>query len=526
MQVDPAPVPTPSRRILLSPESPFDLDHLVASWDQLGRSKIPRLLHLANLSPSLAGPALTLALASIKHLTLDLQLYEHTFHHYRRFIQAVESGEEADPMAVQWLAGLREQGGAGEEKADRDWVDKARKDAQSGQERLEVELKGYSTNMIKESIRMGHRDLARHEYLTGDLQAAVRSYTKSREFCSTSQHVLEMCLGVIEVALDLQNYAFVRNYISKALSALDSTSTSASAAAKSKAAGAVNLPGMVAPAQDPVEAAKEKERKIVLERLTVANGVAYLGQGMYEKAAGCFTDVGGEALVAGEAHFIPPTSVALFSVLLSLACYSRSQLRTRVLDNPNLRGFLDTEPWLRDIVRCFYENRFREGLEGLMKYEARFLLDLHLTPHYSTLLSLLSSRSLLTFLTPYSSLSLSRYASAFGWPEPYLLASVTDLIKRGEMKARIDTVGRRVVQRKRGEQEERRKAFEGALRVGEEGVRKVRGAELRLKLLAADVVIKHSKSSSSAGGGGKGGGKQVVVNAATSEADGEVITVD
>lgn len=46
---------------------------------------------------------------------------------------------------------------------------------------------------------MGHRDLARFQYRVGDLQGAVRSYTKSREFCTTSQHVLEMCLGVIEV---------------------------------------------------------------------------------------------------------------------------------------------------------------------------------------------------------------------------------------------------------------------------------------------------------------------------------------
>lgn len=46
---------------------------------------------------------------------------------------------------------------------------------------------------------MGHRDLARFQYRMGDLPGAVRSYTKSREYCTTSQHVLEMCLGVIEV---------------------------------------------------------------------------------------------------------------------------------------------------------------------------------------------------------------------------------------------------------------------------------------------------------------------------------------
>jgi len=47
---------------------------------------------------------------------------------------------------------------------------------------------------------MGYRDLARFQYRCGELQDAVRSYTKSREYCTTSQHVLDMCMGVIEVS--------------------------------------------------------------------------------------------------------------------------------------------------------------------------------------------------------------------------------------------------------------------------------------------------------------------------------------
>lgn len=240
---------------------------------------------------------------------------------------------------------------------------------------------------------MGYRDLARFQYRTGDLPGAVRSYTKSREFCTTSNHVLEMCLGVIEVALDMANYAFVRNYVVKAESALEGAQA-ASSGGKSKAAP-VNLPGMVAPAQDPIEAAKERERKSVHERLTVAGGVGHLGSSAYNKAAHAFTDIGSEALVSGPGHvryfvtsypfdtlctlaltmrraprqFIPPADIALYATLTSLACFTRSALKTRVLENPGLRPFLDLEPYLRDIVRAFYDSRFKVGLELLHKHE-------------------------------------------------------------------------------------------------------------------------------------------------------------
>ena len=82
----------------------------------------------------------------------------------------------------------------------------------------ETELKTYTSNMIKESIRVGlamvsvnlahthwshfqmaYRDLGEFYRATGDHAAALKHYTKSREFCTTSHHVLEMCLSVLEV---------------------------------------------------------------------------------------------------------------------------------------------------------------------------------------------------------------------------------------------------------------------------------------------------------------------------------------
>ena len=50
--------------------------------------------------------------------------------------------------------------------------------------------------------QMAHRDLGEHHRATGDFASALKHLIKSREFCSTSQHVLEMCLSVLEVCRD------------------------------------------------------------------------------------------------------------------------------------------------------------------------------------------------------------------------------------------------------------------------------------------------------------------------------------
>lgn len=73
-------------------------------------------------------------------------------------------------------------------------------------------------------------------------------------------------------------------------------------------------------------------------------------------------------------QFIPPADIALYATITGLACFSRSALRSRVLENPNLRPFLDLEPYLRDIARAFYDNKFKTGLDLLDKYQVRRFL--------------------------------------------------------------------------------------------------------------------------------------------------------
>lgn len=50
------------------------------------------------------------------------------------------------------------------------WLEETERRANMKQSRLESELQSYKTNLIKESIRMGHNDLGDFFYDRGDLQ--------------------------------------------------------------------------------------------------------------------------------------------------------------------------------------------------------------------------------------------------------------------------------------------------------------------------------------------------------------------
>merc|ERR1719263_1267216 len=96
------------------------------------------------------------------------------------------------------------------------WLAAAEARAAARTQKLEAELNGYRADMIKESIRMGHNDLGEHHYERGDLQAAFKCFVRTRDYCTSSKHLVGMCLSVVRVSLELGNFLHVANYVQKA----------------------------------------------------------------------------------------------------------------------------------------------------------------------------------------------------------------------------------------------------------------------------------------------------------------------
>lgn len=72
------------------------------------------------------------------------------------------------------------------------------------------------TNLIRESMRMGFNDKGDFYYARGDLQQAFKCYARTRDYCTTSKHIIAMCLNVILVSIELGQFVHVLNYVQKA----------------------------------------------------------------------------------------------------------------------------------------------------------------------------------------------------------------------------------------------------------------------------------------------------------------------
>uniref|UniRef100_A0ACD5TT40 Uncharacterized protein n=1 Tax=Avena sativa TaxID=4498 RepID=A0ACD5TT40_AVESA len=329
---------------------------------------------------------------------------------------------------------------------DQGWVDSVNRRAEQRKEKLENELNGYRTNLIKESIRMGYNDIGDFYYGHGHLSEAFKSYIRTRDYCTTSKHVVQMCMHVILVSIQLGQFAHVTNYVSKA------------------------------------EQTQDELDAVVVAKLRAAAGLAYLETKKYKLAARKFLETGPE-LGNNYSEVMAPQDVAVYGALCALASFDRSDLKSKVIDNSSFRNFLELVPEVRELVNDFYSSRYGSCLQHLEKLKPNFLLDIYLHEHVESLYKDIRHKAIIQYTLPFISVDLNTMADAFKTPVAMLEKELAALITENKIKARIDSHNKILYAR---HADQRNATFQRALQTGSEFERDVKAMLLRANLMKHD----------------------------------------
>ncbi|RDX76280.1 COP9 signalosome complex subunit 1 [Mucuna pruriens] len=260
---------------------------------------------------------------------------------------------------------------------DSAWCDAVDRRAEQKKEKLENELNAYRTNLIKESIRMGYNDFGDFYYSHGQLGDAFKSYVRTRDYCTTSKHIIHMCMSAILVSIEMGQFPHVTSYVSKA------------------------------------EQAPESLDSVSISRLRCAAGLANLEAKKYKLAARKFIETGPEL----SSHYN----------------------ETKVIDNSNFRNFLELVPEVRELINDFYSSHYASCLEYLGNLKANLLLDIHLHDHVETLYDQIRHKALIQYTHPFVSVDLNMMANAFKTTVAGLEKELEALITDNQIQARIDS---------------------------------------------------------------------------------------
>lgn len=407
------------------PPPTFDLEIWFNNYE--GPLSPYRLAHVAVRCPSLARQALVLAIAQTKS-GRNVQLW-------------TRLTELAGNLGVAELAG-------GSSVDDMDWATRKEEENRREQSRLESELRGYKNNLIRESIRMGQEDLARHLLLTGGplpdpsvpqsanmsgYNAAYLAFGKMRDYCTTPSHMNGMHLRQLYTAL----VQAVSSQLNGSL---------ASQQFQSALVNAQRLRG---------SGVKEEEQSKLTPISLVAAGVAHIGLGDYLQAANSFMAAPFTYHNLGPVHdydfertVANANDVAIYGGLCALATFSREGLNDVVLGGP-FRQFLELEPHMRKAISLYTTAKYQACIDTLRRYYSDWNLDIFLGgnsqygSHVDRLFSLIRERSITAYFSSFSEVSLSSLASTFPPPSgatDSMESEILGMIQSGRLDARLDVV--------------------------------------------------------------------------------------
>ncbi|XP_015789358.1 COP9 signalosome complex subunit 1 [Tetranychus urticae] len=413
----------------------LDLEFYASCYS--GMAKIQRLLFIADHCTSLRVDALKMALNYIKENTFNTSLYTQI---YCRLTEA-----------------LKQQGLTPEKvigQIDSAWIESRSKKGASNLEKLDTDLKNYKSNSIKESVRRGHDDLGDHYLKLGDISNALKCYSRSRDYCTSGKHVVNMCLNVIKVSIYAQNWNHVMSYVSKAEGTPEYSPNSP-----------------------------------IGTKLHCAAGLADLANKKYKSAAKHF-------LAANFDHFTPdyweilsPNNVAIYGGLCALASFNRSELHRLIITSSSFKLFLELEPQLRDAISKFYDSKYASCLSIASEMKDNLFLDIYLAPHIKILYNMIRNLALVQYFSPYLSADMNKMAAAFNTNVNALENELMQLILDGQIQARIDSHNKIIYAK---DVDQRTVTFEKAFNMGKEWQKKTRALILRSAMLENGNIIVRS----------------------------------
>jgi len=303
----------------------LDMESYAASYQ--GMAKLSRLIYIADHCPIMRVDALKMAIVAVQD-TYNVSMYQQL---HRKLQEAIIGLTPAQIPALELPS------------YDIAWADGKTKKAALKLEKLDTDLKNYKANSIKESIRRGHDELGDHYLDYGDLSNALKCYSRARDYCTSSKHVIHMCLNVIKVSVYLQNWSHVLSYVNKAESTPDFAESS-------------NI---------------KDGGQALLTHLQCAAGLAELATKKYKCAARHFLQANVDHCDLPE--LLSPSNVAIFGGLCALATYDRHELQKNVISSSSFKLFLELEPQLRDIIHKFYESKYASCLKLLEEMKVGYI---------------------------------------------------------------------------------------------------------------------------------------------------------
>jgi 26S proteasome regulatory subunit N7 len=125
---------------------------------------------------------------------------------------------------------------------------------------------------------------------------------------------------------------------------------------------------------------------------------------------------------------------------VSVLALNRPDLKSKVIDSPEIRSVVDTIPHVGTFVNALYDCNYKLFMEAIVDLHAGLVSNQFLSSHVDYVLRECRVLAYNQFLQSYKSVTLASMAQAFGFSEAFLDMELARFIAVKRVSARIDKV--------------------------------------------------------------------------------------
>jgi COP9 signalosome complex subunit 1 len=251
---------------------------------------------------------------------------------------------------------------------------------------------------------MGNEELGEHFEKIGSLSEAAEAYNRMRQDVTTTKHIIDCGLHLVNIYLYRRDWTMVINSLGK-------------------------ITGVQS----------GEEEKFYQPFTKLVSGIALLGLKHYSDAAKNFLQIDFDIPPTQYNHIASPNDIATYGGLLALATMERKELQARVLDNPSFRSFLEHEPHVRKAISLFVNGRYSACLSILESFRNDYMLDIYLQRHVAAIYAQIRSKCITQYFIPFSCATLDSLNQAFAPEGESIENELVSMIRDGTLRARLDS---------------------------------------------------------------------------------------
>lgn len=134
------------------------------------------------------------------------------------------------------------------------------------------------------------------------------------------------------------------------------------------------------------------------------------------------------------------TQFVQYTVAMAVLSLHRVQLKSKVLNAPEVLAVIDEVPHLRDLLQSFYHSNYSLFFQSLAHLQEALRLDIHVGQHVRYYVREMRIKAYAQLLESYKSVQIASLADAFGVTPEFIDRELSRFISSGRLHCKIDKV--------------------------------------------------------------------------------------